>query len=535
MNLSLSIYLFKPAIQSFNDTLIADKEREKIGEGSGNIQEGIYSYEIYMMESPSKEPEWAKLVRDQVTPDRSDFARGSVKSLLILLKVPTAEGARIFAYTFGYARFHIDPAKVEPKFGLITTLNTMNSEKIKTVSSRILGTKTIQRMEAANLDSTMNDFTFEFDSELLRLIEGVCTDKSLGGRISGSDVLHIRSNVNFNTLPMRCIDLFNNFRMDNYKNNFEFIDFFEIERDPNIIGVLEQALVDAIQSRQYNNQISVAFPDQFQNSQSTFYKIRFQGKKRISGFPDVSLRKIYDFFEEESPTLEQLETKIKVKGYNANDDECTQWVPLYDFFIFEHEHEGQTYILTHRNWYRIDRDYLSDLDSKLRVYVKGYTGPSLDQWQKDWEERDYNYSYNANSEFLILDRDNFIKEGTSGRGRIEIADLFHLPSKSLIAVKPLNRSSTLSHLFAQGSVSATLFSELEEYRLHFLKEVNSKWSGEFEQEDYRKIVFVFAIATGRRGDILELLPFFSKVNLLRHSKRISRLGYRVEIVKIQKV
>ena len=115
--------------------------------------------------------------------------------------------------------------------------------------------------------------------------------------------------------------------------------------------------------------------------------------------------------------------------------------------------------------------------------------------------------------------------------KVEICDLYEKETKSLICVKKLTSSSTLSHLFSQGSVSAKLFSELEDS-----KKYKEKFPNELTVENFKKerklFTFVYAIGTEKEGDLLDLLTVFSKINLFSHIKSITNLGFNVALKKI---
>jgi uncharacterized protein (TIGR04141 family) len=527
--MNLSVYLLKQTINQFEDALVDGKQRELIGHG----QENEYSFQLYLIRGEGKVPDWVNLIRNSVEPVHIERVLNQAYSLLILVKVQTIAGERIFAIPFGHARFHIDVNAVEPKFGLITSLNSIDASKIKSVDSRILGTKTIQRREAANLDSNMSEFTFEFDSEILQTIEGVCIDVALGRRISGSDVLHIGTTVTFPELATKCLDLYTQYNQTSYRANFDFVDHIQAEKDLQVLDLLEQALETAIHARQNNSRISTAHPDLIEFGTCSYYII--SGLGRLSQIADVSLGAIYTYLRNIQPTIKQIKDTIRIQGYDSNGDICTSKVPLLDFLIFEHQHQGRTYILSQRQWYMVEANYLIDLANRLNSYVTPYTGPGLLPWSQNDSEGQYNNSYRAQADYLVLDCNNFTMPGTQGHGKIEIADLFHLGTKRLICVKELNGSATLSHLFSQGVVSATLMKELDAYKQRFLQDVNGKWPGQLSVNDLVDLIFVFAVGTDRPGMPLDLLPFFSKVNLLRNAKRISRLGYRVEIAKVNRV
>ena len=118
-----------------------------------------------------------------------------------------------------------------------------------------------------------------------------------------------------------------------------------------------------------------------------------------------------------------------------------------------------------------------------------------------------------------------------GASRIEFCDLY-TRSRVMIHVKRYGASSVLSHLFAQGLVSATLFLQDSDFR----KAVNRRLpeSHRLARPERRPTVqnyeVAFAIVSKSAGELQ--LPFFSKVNLRNAYQTLTGLGYDVTLTKI---
>jgi len=96
----------------------------------------------------------------------------------------------------------------------------------------------------------------------------------------------------------------------------------------------------------------------------------------------------------------------------------------------------------------------------------------------------------------------------------------------------MTRSSTLSHLFMQGQVSAQLLTaNLEGYRDRIMQDLqlldpaatfgtSSDWT------------LVYAIATPKPGALATSLYFFGKVALYHASQQLRSLGIRVAVARI---
>jgi uncharacterized protein (TIGR04141 family) len=129
-----------------------------------------------------------------------------------------------------------------------------------------------------------------------------------------------------------------------------------------------------------------------------------------------------------------------------------------------------------------------------------------------------------------MDKKN-IKLG-AGQTPIEFCDLY-TTGRDVVHVKRYGQSRSLSHLFAQGTVSGELFKTQSAFRAL----VNGELPGTHklancdsapEQDEYQ---IVYAIVSEKAGPELTL-PFFSRLNLRAATIRLRAYGYRVALAKI---
>jgi uncharacterized protein (TIGR04141 family) len=133
------------------------------------------------------------------------------------------------------------------------------------------------------------------------------------------------------------------------------------------------------------------------------------------------------------------------------------------------------------------------------------------------------------STYALMDRKNILYGG--GASKIEFCDLYTRRNE-IVHVKRYGGSGTLSHLFAQGSVSATLFLSDQRFR----KEINKLLptshrlrtvDGPPQANNYEIAYAIASKASGPLG-----LPFFSRVTLRHTYKQLQNMGYRVTLNKI---
>lgn len=149
--------------------------------------------------------------------------------------------------------------------------------------------------------------------------------------------------------------------------------------------------------------------------------------------------------------------------------------------------------------------------------------------QPEEAERDYNRRAARMNGFALMDQ-RLIRYPDS-KSPIEFCDLY-TAQRELIHVKRYAGSSTLSHLFAQGLTSATLFAQDPGFR----RAVNTRLprthkivrpTDPLQPEAY---TVTYAIISTSNSPLN--IPFFSKVTLNHVYKALAGLGYRTQLTKI---
>lgn len=539
--MKFNIYLFKENVTSFNHCIRPSTTERSYQSIRGEHTLIGAEYEVYLVKGRPKEPDWIKFIRNHVDENKLSGVKNKTNSILIVLKIDTIEGNRFFAISCGHGYHLINREMIEFDFGLLTSLNCIEPNKIKSIESRSLGAQVIQNHEASNAEAKINEFGFEFDSDILRSVSGVCSDQALGTHITGSDNLCIKAKIGFAELADMCRESFAKYNLDIYQNNFKFIEFLKYEKDPSIISALNDSLVDSINERQGSPNISIAFPDQIEYEKCNYYEIRGLGRKELG---DITLDEIYEYLNDTEVDFAKIKKGIKITGFDESSNPCTIQESLYSFLTFEKEQDDKRYILCNGRWYFIIADYIRKIESEIERIIKPCETPLLKPWpmilnskgKMSHNEGSYNMLYKTELEYLYLDKDLFNFGRGYGHSSSEIADIFHRSTNKLIFVKKLNRSATLSHLFSQGSVSADLFKDFSQYQDTFLDKVRCKWPEEtYDKDMLNSLTFVYAIGASEDANLIEALPIFSKINLLKHAKIISKLNYKVEIAKIKMI
>ena len=516
----LTVYMFDEGVAEFEDALLPGKLQ---GDDAfeqiplcGNVP---FEAKAYLQREHTTAPKWLSFFEDYLDIDDPRSLRNVHNSLLLLIKA----GGRVFAISQGYGFVAINRDRLERGFGLKTTLNAIDPEKIKCCDVRNIDLVVRQTRTMLNHESRLADFDIHLDQNLVRFISGQPSDKDIGTLMQGSDSLSWTAGFDFQKLGEKCRDLFDLYSRDTYKQAFPFIDHMREVRDTALLDELEERLREALRDRE-SSKLMLAYPELQRWDAVEEFKV-YQGYQK-SVFEEIHIDAIYRFADEHD-IEEILPHKVKVLPLDGDENAVAPRQDLYDYIVFETEHEECTYVLTLCKWYEVSADYLREVDAAVRAIPSpdGLVLPPI-------EEGEHESAYNercadADPSLALLDKALITIEGHS---RVEVCDLLS-QGGHFVHVKRQSSSATLSHLFAQGSVSFTLLANYQDYRAKLLAQVqNLQWALPFDasdEGDRKSLTCVYAITAKSGGDVCDAIPFFSKVNLRTHKDTIEGMGFKV--------
>ena len=151
-------------------------------------------------------------------------------------------------------------------------------------------------------------------------------------------------------------------------------------------------------------------------------------------------------------------------------------------------------------------------------------------------EGEYNRSVAAgNPDYCLFDQKMIAVAG--GPKKIESCDLF-TRDKKFIHVKNKGQSAQLSHLFAQGRVSAECFISDEEFRKQVSEIATIKFGVPVfdytQKPSSNEYEVVYAIIDDKNSDLVNKLPFFSKVNLMLTAQDLDRMHFKYSVCLVKR-
>ncbi len=429
---------------------------------------------LYVQESFVNQPRWVRFFAKAVNPrDIPAKTSGSAALLLIQSK------KQVYALSFGHGKNLLAPGIVDERFGLRTVLNSINPERIRSIDRRTFEAISRLSREQLSRESTIGNFGLDVGRDLLRAVAGTPLDQTLGTRFSGMDALSVSAPVTLDGL----VDLLERYRelsdRSDYRKKYEWVDNMAEVRDRLVLEKLDKALVRKIR-RSETEKIWLAPPE------------------------------IVSWYN------------IRAFAYRSA-EEVDRW-PIRACLMAELEYDGKLYLLSDGTWFRIDSDFAAGID-RVVDNIPPITIPL--QSYNDADEGAYiTRMAGANNTLAIMHEKTL--PGGPGRDRIEMCDLYGR-NRILLHIKRYGPSSVLSHLFAQGLVSAQLLSGDANFRR--LANAELPHTHRFVDPDSPINPRDFEVAFGvvQTQGRVNRLPFFTRVNLKSHYETLHGLGYKVTL------
>lgn len=479
---------------------------------------------IFIANTKKRSSKWLGLLQQGADKTLPELYNASNKAVLFI-----REGGRIIAFTFGYGQYLLNPSSIVRNFGLKTSLNIIKSDKLRSMDKAKLDELTIQTRIQSSITTDRSSFNIDMIGDLLRSITGESTDDNLGNIVTGTDAIYLSPKVDFSDLKPTIKKLLEYYKLDKYKESFDWIDNIEHEKDPSLIKNLNEDLINALKNKELDN-ISMAPPSII--DWTSFVGIRFSPNGNL--YSDFNIQNYYDYKDDlDNLTPERLQAS---NLYIEDETNISRYEPVSRCLNFQTELNGNLYVKTLGRWYRISKIFSDQIMEEVSL-IKESDSVFID-CQKNWTERVYNEELaHSNNEFTLFDTK--LLKCESARTFIEACDVL-TKNRELIHIKPKNSSSTLSHLFSQGRISAIALNSDKVYRKEMRKIIRS--NGDFSSEiiplnkiNNSDFTVTYATITKGEATMVEKLPFFSLINLRQSAQYLTEHGFEVRIKKIKRL
>ena len=493
-----SIYLLKNDFTP-EDSLKEEHKMVLINEETSQLPEGAL---FYLADNPPKSPWWKKYWG--ISKKLQQVQKGAI------VFIPVKE--RWVALTFGMAFHQLIDNSYEYDFGLRTTLNALDPERIK--STDVLEPESAKRERIQSpTASNLTFFDINQDESIVKRLTGAVKDDYTEWftNVSGDSSLRITSKIEPGEIINLCNKLITIYGKEDYLKSFPEIRNIVPIKDPDKIIELNEALLESFLQSPLN--LALTIPEIV--DYSTFFKIKYSGAGKISEeYDEVNIEDYMEYLKKQGITeITDVEFLYKHRmvicdenGYRRKE------IPIYKCLLFDCQQNGFFHFCD-GSWYQIEANFIQRLQATLNplfMMSHAFLNPC-----EDWLEDEYNKAIaGSNKQVICLDKTNMSPRGLQ---QIEPCDLIAINEGKLefVHVKISTRSSNLSHLFNQGYNSVLLL-RMENKAKDQLKKLlgnDSSINSHIDKENYS---VTFGIITKKeRSKKADALPIFSQISLYR--------------------
>ncbi len=514
----LSIYLVRQAKKDEEDDSLINYD-ETLKKVSFHVY-GIENATIYVKNSFPHPPAWAKIFTDISDFPVEIFGSASSVGAVCILRCR----GNTFILSFGTGYHLIRQDLIERDFGLRVTLNSVDPDKLRSLDKASYVDNPLNSRTQSTREVDIFELHVDSEMEMLYAVTGASKIPQFGSHVTGRDALTLMVEVGFNGISEILNIAYQQYNLA-LPSQFSWVDNIIRVRDLDTMEILDLELVDILQRESIDN-IWLGEPEIVDWEGQIGYSFDLYPKTLRHVVLDIK-----DYFSYLKDKGKSLDLDSLLHGHvHVNNSEfhpIKSW-SIYRCLYAEIEVGKEQYVLRNGAWYRIDNNFVNDVDH----YLSSLKSPlyALPIYNHD-DEGSYNkFVTEENSSFVLMDKNN-IKIGNV-HDKIEFCDLIK-DGFELIHVKFYRSSSTLSHLFSQGAVAAETFisDEVFRERLNGKLPDGLKLSNHIDRPDPSKYKIIYAIATKKSLPVE--LPFFSKVALKNSLKILKMLNFTVEIAQIQ--
>lgn len=480
----------------------------------------------------SRKPGWATYL-DPVVDGGVQGLQSSSASGLLLLQVD----GHIFALTFGYGRSFLDQSKIERRFGLKVALNLIDERQLRSLDTKKFDEMVVSTTTQTSRTTELPTFGVDVLRDILRAVTGKAPESSGYKSLSGADALVLGIDKPVTDLPAMLRDLLAHYAATNYQAAFGWVDHLSEVRDPALVEALDELLITQLKAAD-TSATHMAMPETLAWEDIEHFLI-VPVKKKTYAELDLDEYLAQPGTDAASLTVALLKSrKVSVK-FVRNPDADSRW-SIYQCLVSEQRLNGLLYALIEGRWFAIADSLVSQVDAAISAIP--VASVRLPAGIPGESEGDYNARAAATSaDLALLDKQLVAPDGSTTR--IEFCDLLSTDG-SLVHVKRKSRSSTLSHLFAQGHVSAEALvdgSLRDQVRSAIQKAAGTADATGWldlvppgsSVPDRDKVTVTYAVIANSNATGVEWLPFFSRLTLMQTMRDLNRLGFtKVALVRV---
>jgi uncharacterized protein (TIGR04141 family) len=481
--------------------------------------DGVESANLYVRKTYPHDPAWAELFSGYV--ESNVIGKSNSPGAVLVLRLEKAT----FMVTFGIGRHLVVDAWIQRDYGLKVALNSIGADKLRSIDKASHEKTPLNSRTQASKGVDIFELALNTEVDILNAITGSSKVEKFGAQLTGRDALTLNIKTNLSELISVLNETYTYYGKEDYKEFFGWVDNFRRVKDEEKLEIINNQLIEILNQDDLPDSCWLAEPEIIDWESVAYYVLEKKGKK-TEYIPELRLSKLITIYKEKNKPI-SIESLCHHTIFVTDDNYNTlkEW-SVYTCLYAELEISGEFYILQNGHWYKVEDDFVGKVNSAISSIEKY---PLTFPLYKHNGEGEYNKEISNLPGYTLMDKENISHGG--GQSKIEFCDLIK-DGVDFIHVKRGTGSSNLSHLFAQGEVSAELFSSDSKFRAALNKKLPNelKMDDVVAQPDTKNYKIVYAIVSEKNGDLS--LPFFSKVRLKNAFNYLRLLGYQVAISKI---
>lgn len=561
-----TLYLLDHATQSVEDCLNPEHLEKLRHIGESKILDGHVDCHFYALQGESNVPKWVKTF-EEISGHRANVSSASCRGALVLRfsgpdppedsekwddedeSVDPLEDSgsalpdtswdpdepnsipRFVLITAGIgSQYLVNPNLAIDDFGLKVALNAIDPKRIRGLDSKTIDDSAKLTRIQASRDIPFGEYAFDPTIALLKGVSGEPRNEDFARRITGSTPAIIQAEIPVAEIPRRALDIACSYYSQNYKRYFRWLN--SLRTAPRrLIPQLNTLLEEAVRAGN-DDGFQLAPPVIIEPTEIEGYRYPHETArmpihhemtwadfvKSIGGAAEFSTNALF------SATIRGIRS-----GGEANEH---RW-RAFNCVIAEVKHDDNTYVLTDGKWFRVRPSFMDEVDEIITgVTAAGLGFPAA---YVDETEPAYNSRVGDSVDGWVSMDAKSVRPPLQAHG-IELCDLLS-PNNRFVHVKRKNSSSTMSHLFAQGRVSAELWLRDKQFRdaaLEKVRETHGSFADQLHwNRDDLECQVTYALLAKPGTRMPQDLPFFSKVSYSHAVKGLtsSQIDVRYEVIE----
>lgn len=532
---SVTVMLCTESVDGFEGALDQDEDHQEV-----TLRSDLpYEARLFVHFERRNRPAWLRFVQQGVADYLGDLVNVSNAAVLVIAR-EGIDGTRYFAVPFGRGRHLVDDNVYVRDFGLKVALNTIDPDQLVSLDVHTLEELPFHRRVQATRAAPPAAFGLDSYRDALTAVTGKPADES-SRRLTGTDAVRLTRPLEFDRLGQLCDQLLQAYGEDRYQDRFGWIDQLRRVREPALRERLDRQLVAELRQMHSGDppraEAWLAPPEVIDWTRIEGFWITGTGRRRAAeellAEPDLRWY-LAGLTEPAAVDLNKLK-QHRLAAYEDPEEPPRHRWTVYRTLIAEQERDGNLYVLINGTWYEIAQTLAEEVNDTVSALP--ITSVALPAAVPGEHEPDYNARAAADA-LHLLDRVPVTAGPTEGA--VESCDLFHADGVFVHVKRYRKGSAELSHLFAQGMVSAHAFLREAVHRSDLRAKLVERagqagWIHAVIPDEQPapagyEVAYAIIAADWPRG--AASLPFFAKLTMMRAARELKQLGYNVTLTRV---